>query len=94
MRYFPGAQTPSLAAGKNEFEEVKKSAPFFSPATKSRSRFVFIAYRPTNVYLISSLFLKSHQVLLQHVPSCLTANASSQSISAAEANKFLPIARV
>jgi hypothetical protein len=44
-RYFLEVQTPDLAAGENEFEEVKKSTPFFSPATatKSGSGFIFIA---------------------------------------------------
>ena len=62
MRYFPGAQTPALEAARNEFEEVKTSTPFFSPTANSRSRFAFIVYRPTNVYLIGSLFLKNAPV--------------------------------
>jgi hypothetical protein len=88
MRYSPGAQTPALAAGENEFQEVKKSTPFFSPATKTRSRFAFIAYRPTNVYLISSLFLKRTRLYSSAFRLTSPPIASSQLISAANANNF------
>jgi hypothetical protein len=73
MRYFLGAQTPALAAGKNEFEEVKESTPFFSPGTakKSGSRFAHILHGVDNVYLFSSLFLakkRTRLYLFRYIP--------------------------